>query len=181
MGSNRARRDKKKALKERSRSNALFYSGQINNLRCLLPVLVGPPEALKPDGSMDLTKLVPIQAVIDTGATRSCASPALAKRLGLVSHGKATVGVVGGSTELDQAPLLVCFPSKDGVPIYKIIPVSIGNIAVPMLFGMQELTPGILTVDCMRGTWEWKVLHATLRSPHATATPAAPNPPPPSN
>lgn len=150
----------------------MHFSGQIENLRCVLPVFVGRPEARGPKG-IDVSMLVGVEALIDTGATRCCVSHELAKRLELVVHGKSQVGVVGGTTELDVAPMLVCFSMPDGKHIYKTIPVSIGDIAVPMLFGMRELNPGVLTVDCMKGTWDWKVPNKAMLPRPTNGTGAA--------
>lgn len=165
MGSNRGRRDRKRAHKDLVRGNAVHFSGQIENRRCVLPVFVAHPNANLGEDGIDVSKLVNVDAIIDTGATASCVSQELAKRLGLVSHGKTKVGVVGGTTELDQAGILVCFVMPDGRHIHKTIPVAIGNIAYPMLFGMRELTPGVLTVDCMKGTWDWKVPNKAMQRP----------------
>lgn len=174
MSSNRARRDRKRAKKEEVRGNAVHFSGLIENRRCILPVFVAHPDANRGEVGIDTSRLISVQAVIDTGATASCVSQELANRLGLVSHGKTKVGVVGGTTELDQAAILVCFVMPDGRHIHKTIPVAIGSIGYPMLFGMRELTPGVLTVDCMMGTWDWKVPNRAMGRPPQLHPPTAP-------
>lgn len=150
------------------RGNAVHLSGPIDNLRCILHVFCGRPEAKSDDG-IDPAMLVAVPALIDTGATGCCISHELAKRLELVPHGKSQVGVVGGTTELNVAPMLVCFVNPDGRHIHKMIPTSIGDIAVPMLFGMSELAPGVLTVDFTAGTWDWKVPNRTIARPTVLA------------
>jgi hypothetical protein len=169
LANNKRRRDEKKARKSFLRDSAVRFAGRIDANRCILPVLVTNPSQLHAPNPADI-QWREVRAIIDTGATESCVSHELARDLGLVSHGKTNVSVVGGTTQLEQAPIVIAFEKKDGSGgIHKIVPVAIGDIAVPMLFGMSGLFPGVLTVDLGAGTWEWRVSNAALQSPMPSA------------
>lgn len=161
---NRGRRDRRRSQKEKTKGNAVHYSGPIVKGQCKFGVLVGHPRALNPAKGVDSTLLQDAEALIDTGATISCIHPDLAAKLELKPTTLAQLGGIGeGRTTAPVAPLLVGFPPQGGKKgIARIIPVAIVKTPSPLLFGMDQILPGVLVVDGKLMTWDWKLPNAVV-------------------
>jgi predicted aspartyl protease len=127
-------------------------------------VAIWSPVGLPPSGVVDSSSLGPphrvVRAVIDTGCTRTTIRPDIAAELSLPVHDKAQAYVA--NSKLPQQTFTV--RAVLGLPrpglSYLIRPFSlmVSDGHDEMLFGMDALRGGILTVNCVQGTWRWEVL-----------------------
>jgi len=161
LGLNRAerrRREREERKKEKASGaaspvgHAVELTGEIIDHKCHAPVTLSDPFAKGPQAGLT------IEALIDTGATHSCIEERVVKKLGLRTIGHLKMQVAdGGVQERPVVAVTVGFTASDGQLISRkiqaaVVPHTAGYV---MLFGMDPLMGGILTVDGTKGTWKW--------------------------
>lgn len=146
----------------------ITVEGRIEDRRCWIKVLLGSEDAIDPSTSKIVeARLTEVRALIDTGATGAVINANLAVKLGVKARTKGVCVGLSGDQACEMAPLIVGFRSPQGTLIFKIVQVSIApHTSVPVLFGMNEIVPGTLTVYGARGTWKWELRENVIpRSP----------------
>lgn len=111
---------------------------------------VGIANPLKEDGPIH-----EVAALVDTGATKTSISVALAAALEITPRTSGFVQSAAGKTECGLAPVLIAFHNGGDRIIHKTVEVAILPMSVPMLFGMSEICPGTLTIDGPASRWTW--------------------------
>jgi predicted aspartyl protease len=148
------RRDMLKAQKKRHQERASKQTtlrGTIEKSQCVLSLTVSHPN------STDAGQ--PIQAIIDTGATNSTIRADLVKALNLPVIGKVNCRTVHGIKEAPVVAVrIVVRDNHKGAQriIQAIVPDEQQD---EMLFGMDAMTGGVLTVDTIARTWQWQLTH----------------------
>ncbi len=159
--SKESRRKKEKAAKRKRPATARttppvepkVWKGPVTNSECRLDVVVsgamcypGAPERC-------------VSAIIDTGATVSGISERLANELGLSRVSTIELGTTHGTVTADVVIARVKIESG-GKPTSGLMKLAI--IPDPrddMIFGMNALDGGVLTVDLVKYKWEWHLYH----------------------
>lgn len=98
-----------------------------------------------------------IDAIIDTGATASAINPQVAQALELPIVGTATASTAGGDGEVSVVAARMVIGDGE-VKRTRVVPVSVCPMKDPMLFGMDLMAGGILKVDLVKRTWEWRLM-----------------------
>jgi len=137
--------------------------GPIVNSQCWIQVLTGDPARSLHGGRVQHHALTPVNALIDTGATTSAVSIEFARQLGLVGRTSSKVSGVGGLHESQQAPALIGF-QYDGSTFFRILPMLILPLGIPMLLGMDDILAGTLHVDGPRGKWTWSISTGNVKN-----------------
>lgn len=146
-----------------------IIGGQIINLReCMLKLKLCHPQS--PSGGKIVTRS--ITAVVDTGATNSAVTQGIVDALGLPVIGRTRIGTANGTKEVDVVAARAILPChEDATKVFsKLVQLSVVDMVGEMLFGMDLLEGGVLTVNMCAGTWEWKLLNA--HDPDGHETPA---------
>ena len=141
----------------RIKKRSLTFGGLIVNRQCLLKVRVSSPPGVTPHKSKILT------AIIDTGATSSSIRAELAKDLCLPVISTAKVATASSGTEPVVCDVMasVMTVESDGEKASQFRPVTVQDMSCDLLFGMDALAGGILTVDSVKGRWSWKLTKVT--------------------
>lgn len=118
--------------------------GPIRSGLCQFPLQLAHPTG---------TRRVAVSAVIDTGCTTSAIRPGLAQSLGLPVIGSTQVTVAGREAlRCDLVQALVVLPGGEAT----VRRLTVAAMSHDMLFGMDLLAGGVLTVDVDAGKWEWR-------------------------
>lgn len=99
-----------------------------------------------------------VTAIIDTGATRSAISGPLAAKLGLPIVDSAMVSTANGTVKAHVVAAQFELVNLEGKPFSTIKRLTVANMVGEMLFGMDLLSGGVLTVDMVHYSWEWRLL-----------------------
>ncbi len=105
-----------------------------------------------------LTHTVPIQALIDTGATATAIHHDIAAMLGLPKIDMQKVGTAHGEVDVPVVVAAVLFPPTEAghEPIVHHLRVTAMNLGrEAMLFGMDLMKYGVLEVNRVDETWGW--------------------------
>lgn len=127
-----------------------MLAGPVINFRhCLLRLRVANP--LHPADA------VSVDAIIDTGATNSVGHATVARRLGLPVLSTETIIGVSGPLVCTVVMGHVVISDGDGADLLsELTPMPVVHkMADDMLYGMDLLKGGVLTVDMVRGRWRW--------------------------
>jgi predicted aspartyl protease len=126
----------------------------INGRECQFKLLVGRPSM--PDNAAGA---LPITAIIDTGCTHSAICRDLATKLQLPVTGTTKVISVNQVFTTDVVTAKLIIPGGRGNDaVGTFVQLSLADLQGEMLFGMDLLNGGILTVNMVDGTWDWKLL-----------------------
>ena len=136
------------------RKDAVTYmtlSGPIENFRqCRLEMLVGSPAGGQP---------IRIRAIIDTGATASAISADFAAKLSLPPVGKTLAAHAGGVDEVPVVAARCELRDGSGKSVIQVWPFGVlPGMTDELLFGMDLMRGGILTVDMVKGEWSLRLV-----------------------
>jgi len=154
----RAKRQKEKRAKrqladrKRAGEGFLQLGGRVQDRVCHAELLVLCPH--------EHSKRRTMQAVIDTGATGSCIRSDLAESLELpVIDRKPLRGIHGPQdTDIVVAELVVVGDAGKAAGIRRpLFSLHKDQMVDEMIFGMDLMTGGILTVDLVKNRWNWKL------------------------
>lgn len=101
-------------------------------------------------GSVEVIDLPFVSALVDTGATKTCISPQLAKNLQLPPRGKITINGATGSQIVNSysIDLVLSFGgSSISVGNLEVCEFNPGNSQFQALIGRDVLCQGVLTMD----------------------------------
>ena len=99
------------------------------------------------------TRRLPVSAIVDTGCTTSAIRPGIAQALGLPVVGATQVAVAGRpSLRCELVKAQIVLPSGVTWPRR----LTVAAMDHDMLWGMDLLAGGVLTVDLVSGRWEWR-------------------------
>lgn len=104
-------------------------------------------------GSEDCSKVVEVDALVDTGATLTVIPRSLAETLNLKVTGKASVMTGGGKVTLDKSRMWIEIHGRQDI-----VPVIISDIIDKVLIGVTTLEILGLQVDPITGElkeWTW--------------------------
>lgn len=137
-----------------------IHRGHIDRFGCRFPLALAAdlPDQLQP---VDRRRAQPVavRALADTGAQASIVSHELAKHLRLFKVGSARLSSTVASAKVDIVTALLFVPSEDpigqsGSPVRLLV----GEVhAADLLFGMDLLRGGILTLNGLTGEWTWSL------------------------
>lgn len=123
---------------------AAVTSGAIRSSLCHLPLHLAHPTG---------TRRLPVSAIVDTGCTTSAIRPGIAQVLGLPIVGATQVAVAGRpSLRCELVKAQIVLPSGVTWPRR----LTVAAMDHDMLWGMDLLAGGVLTVDLVAGRWEWR-------------------------
>lgn len=123
---------------------AAVISGPIRSGLCQLPLHLAHPTG---------TRRLPVSAIVDTGCTTSAIRPGIAQALGLPVLGATQVAVAGRpSLRCELVKAQIVLPSGVTWPRR----LTVAAMDHDMLWGMDLLAGGVLTVDLVAGRWEWR-------------------------
>jgi len=102
---------------------------------------------------------IPIDAIIDTGATTSAIRSDIAEQLGLPQIDSQLVATVGGARQQPVVLAHMTLAAHDGSdgPTTLTQLICADQMTDPMLFGMDLMRGGVLTVDFVKNQWNWKI------------------------
>lgn len=155
--SDRAERRRIKRERENQKVHTRL-SGQVANGReCILELRLSHP------GETDHSKARVVRAIIDTGATNSAIREDIA-----LSAGLPVIGTQLVDTASTGGKAIPCdtFLGKLwlGQPIVTTVKeLTVMPLKDEMLFGMDALLGGILTVDMVAGIWSWELPTTSIR------------------
>lgn len=147
----KARDQRKKTLAQRAQHTIM--RGAIEKRQCVLNLEVGHP--VRPDDGP-----IPIQAIIDTGATGVSIRRSIAQKMNLPNIGTTTVATVNGNISVPVVLLhiTVCDNKNKHDRAHRVIQAMVANDHPDdMLFGMSAMEGGVLTVDTNKKQWEWRL------------------------
>lgn len=100
-------------------------------------------------GSVDLSRVIEVKALVDTGATLTVIPRSLANELGLVITGKSRVetGGAGGVIKVDRSRAWVEVEGRGG----EVVPVLVSDVIDKVLIGVTTLEVLELEVDPVTG------------------------------
>jgi predicted aspartyl protease len=124
--------------------------GVIQDSACHVKIQLSLPGATAPNQT--------VSALIDTGATISCVHPDVQSQLSLPVVDRVTMHHADGNTVVPVVAASVVIQDGNN----KAVRAGLRRFAVAksteeMIFGMDLMDGGILTVDQVRNTWEWKL------------------------
>ena len=124
-------------------------SGPIVNRECPINLMVCNPS----DGNLNQQ----VTAIIDTGCTRNAIREDIAVALNLPLIDNTIVHVVGGEKRLDVVLAKLVISTNQGAmsKMFEVSVVKEDELRDDMLLGMESLAGCVLTVDGIKGTWEW--------------------------
>jgi predicted aspartyl protease len=99
-----------------------------------------------------------VTAIVDTGCTISTIRADMAAALGLPLQGRATVATANGTRQCDVV-LAELFLKSRGKTVRSLRQLAIAPTLNEMLFGMDAMEGGVLTVDCVGRVWERDLKH----------------------
>ena len=99
-----------------------------------------------------------ITAVIDTGCTNSAIRRDVADALGLPIIGTAPVATASSGTDVVTRDVVLARLLVGRERFHALRQLAICPMSNEMLFGMDAMAGGVLTIDMVRGTWEWKIV-----------------------
>ncbi len=129
----------------------------VNGRECILELRVSHPSERDPN------KARVVKAIIDTGATHSAIRQDIAVALGLPVTGTMPVDTASTAGSAIACPV---FLGKlwIGQPIVtNVIELTGMPLRDEMLFGMNSIAGGVLTVDMVAGTWSWELPERSVR------------------
>mgnify|MGYP001772734330 FL=1 len=97
-------------------------------------------------GNVDLSRVIEVRALVDTGATLTVIPRSLANELGLVITGKSRVETGAGVIEVDRSRAWVEIEGRG-----EIVPVLVSDIIDKVLIGVTTLEVLELEVDPVTG------------------------------
>tara|TARA_R110002111_G_scaffold87319_5_gene136740 strand:- start:224 stop:715 length:492 start_codon:yes stop_codon:yes gene_type:complete len=150
----RSRRGKAKDYKAKQRLKAqkdAVLRGAIERNACTLKLRLGHPDSNNPSDYID------IEAIIDTGATNCAIRKDIADRLNLPVVDTQGVQGINGVVHAPVVIMTMVVEDKGTVAGRQIRATVLDQMADPMLFGMEGMMGGVLKVDTIRGTWEWRI------------------------
>lgn len=113
-----------------------------------------------------------VTAIIDTGCTRTAIREDIATRLQLPQSGVAQVHGFGGvqTAAIVVAKIVVASGTEAVSALSEVAIGKTSEMRDEMLFGMDGLAGGVLTVDGVLGTWRWqlKKLGVAVKSKKST-------------
>ena len=130
----------------------MVLSGPVVDSECRLDVLICHPTVYSTNQQL--------VAVIDTGATLSAIRSDIVTALSLPVVQQADVHGFGGVKRTDVVAARMVLMSK-GSAVSKIRMMCVGDhreMGDELIFGMDALTGGILTVDMVKMKWEWRLM-----------------------
>lgn len=137
---------------------AIRYGGAITKGVCVIDLQLVPDSAVAADGTVDPSKCVDVQAVIDTGATQSAVRADVAAALGMV---EIATRPVKGATTMEAKRFSVVSGTiaySDGAKLTtQPVEMIIAPIDCPMLFGMPQVVTGFLAIDGAARVWRWHI------------------------
>lgn len=148
---------KRQEARRKAAQGHLVLGGQVVNLECRLDLLLCHPS----DRSLNRQ----ITALIDTGATCTCVRSDIMHALGLPVIHQTSVRAFGGNVPADVVSARMVLMSE-GKSVSKLRPMVVGDVREmndELIFGMDALVGGILTVDMVKGSWEWRLMRMAKR------------------
>jgi predicted aspartyl protease len=104
-------------------------------------------------GSVDLSRVVEVKALVDTGATLTVVPRSLAGEIGLVITGKSRVETGAGVLEVDRSRAWVEVEGRG-----EVVPVLVSDIIDKVLIGVTTLEVLELEVDPLTGRLKERTL-----------------------
>ncbi len=132
------------------------FEGSISGEACITVAAVGRPDAVDAAQWIDPTKVAGVEILVDTGATDSCFRADVAEALSLPVIGTKYMRGINSTTLCQIVTDILVLP-KNGRSEFKPVPLIVADIDVPVIFGMSEITQGVLVVDGLRGRWSWSL------------------------
>lgn len=137
-----------------------FIGGKVEGAReCVMEVMIARPLHAPPTGKV-VVDPVRARAIIDTGATDSSVRFDLAARIGLpVVDQRIVSSATSGEDDVICPVVLADLYVRDirGQQLRLFAQELIASeMSDDMLLGMDLLSGGVLTVDMLYGTWNWK-------------------------
>ncbi len=96
-------------------------------------------------------KIIPIKALWDTGASKTCISPSCVMQLGLIPTGKCTNMTASGPSNASTYLVDVLLPNKVIVPDVMVTDAKIGDQGFDVLIGMDLISIGDFSVSNYQG------------------------------
>ena len=149
-----AKQHRKKEASARSKHTVLH--GLVENRQCVLDLEICHPHR---DGA----EVIGIQAIVDTGATSVTIKKDLAQRLGLPVIGTTECATANGTMNAPVV-LLKMIVSDHNTSASRVVQAIVTeNQPDDMLFGIDAMVGGVLTVDMNKMKWEWRLTNKTNR------------------
>ena len=137
----------------REKRRTVTHGGPIINGReCLLKVRISTPPGVD-------HKNRTVTALVDTGCTMTAIRAELAAALGLptIRTTKASTASSGKNPVECDVVIAELALESDGRTIKSYRELVVADMEDDLLFGMDALFGGVLTVDLAKGRWTWKV------------------------
>lgn len=131
----------------------------VDGRECRFELVIAGPLASGTPFDPTIYDSVRTEAIIDTGCTQSTVSRKVAERLKLPVVDSTEVITAGGTREVDVVAATLVIPIGNGA-FHRTVRLGIPDDCLnEMLFGMDLLEGGVLTVDQVRRQWYWEFHH----------------------